>query len=253
MAGSKQGVKLNTDTGFLKLVAMITMLIDHIGVVLYPNMNILRIIGRISFPIYAYCIAVGCIYTRNALKYALRVLVLAIISQPIYVIALKHVSPSMNALMAGQVTFLKVLQWYGLSMRSANILFTLLLGILLIWSIREKRYIITGALVLLVWQCSSYISYQWRGVALMLIFYAFIDQPLSSFFWAAGFMIWWGATTGSSVVILGWRFALQIYAVLALVLIYIPTNTKIKLPKWIFYLFYPLHMLALYGWALYIK
>ena len=52
----------------LKIIGAITMLIDHMGVVLFPGIAILRIIGRISFPIFAFMIAEGCRYTKNKLK-----------------------------------------------------------------------------------------------------------------------------------------------------------------------------------------
>ena len=53
----------------LKLIALITMIIDHIGAVLFPEIRLLRIIGRIAFPIYAYLIGEGCIYSKNKLQY----------------------------------------------------------------------------------------------------------------------------------------------------------------------------------------
>ena len=83
---NKKGVTGST----LKLIAIITMTIDHVGAVIFPDYQILRIIGRIAFPIFAYCIAVGCIYTKNIGKYALRVLLMAILIQPLYVTAMNH-------------------------------------------------------------------------------------------------------------------------------------------------------------------
>ena len=55
----------------LKLIAMITMTIDHVGMVIFPGVMILRIIGRLAFPIYAFMIAEGCRYTRNRRRYFL--------------------------------------------------------------------------------------------------------------------------------------------------------------------------------------
>ena len=49
----------------LKLIALITMTIDHVGMMLLPQLRILRAIGRIAFPIFAYMIAEGCRHTRN--------------------------------------------------------------------------------------------------------------------------------------------------------------------------------------------
>ena len=92
-----QKVDLNTDTNLLKIIAMVTMLIDHCGKMLFPQYRIMRVIGRIAFPIYAYCIAAGCVYTRNPLRYFKRIVLLALISQPFYAVALAHTNQAMYA------------------------------------------------------------------------------------------------------------------------------------------------------------
>ena len=61
-------------TNHLKLIAALTMLADHIGIILFPDIIILRIIGRISFPLYAFLIGEGCRYTKNKIKYFLNIL-----------------------------------------------------------------------------------------------------------------------------------------------------------------------------------
>ena len=53
----------------LKLIALITMTIDHVGAYLLPQFTILRIIGRLSMPIYAFLIAEGCRHTHDRRKY----------------------------------------------------------------------------------------------------------------------------------------------------------------------------------------
>lgn len=70
----------------LKLIAAITMLIDHTGLILFPNQMIFRVIGRLAFPIYAYCIAEGFRYTRNRFKYFLRIFLLGLFCQIVYTI-----------------------------------------------------------------------------------------------------------------------------------------------------------------------
>ena len=57
----------------LKIIAAISMLIDHIGLIFCPQITLLRILGRMAFPIFAFMIAEGCRYTRSKLKYFLSV------------------------------------------------------------------------------------------------------------------------------------------------------------------------------------
>lgn len=68
----------------LKLIAAVSMLFDHIGVILLPEVALLRIIGRLAFPIYAFMIAEGCAKTRNRLRYFLAVFSLGAACQVVY-------------------------------------------------------------------------------------------------------------------------------------------------------------------------
>lgn len=70
----------------LKLIAAITMFIDHMGLILFPDVMIFRVIGRLAFPIYAYCIAEGFRFTRNRGKYFLRIFLLGTACQIVYTI-----------------------------------------------------------------------------------------------------------------------------------------------------------------------
>ena len=49
----------------LKIIAAISMVIDHVGLMFFPTLKILRIIGRLAYPIFAFMIAEGCYYTKN--------------------------------------------------------------------------------------------------------------------------------------------------------------------------------------------
>ena len=64
------------NTGSLKLVAVLSMTIDHIGAALLPQYLFLRVIGRLAFPIYCYMIVNGLFYTKNCLRYFGRLLTL---------------------------------------------------------------------------------------------------------------------------------------------------------------------------------
>lgn len=76
----------------LKLIALITMTIDHVGMLLLPRVRILRAIGRIAFPIFAYMIAEGCQHTRNRRKYLLSMVFLAAVCQVVYFFAMGSLS-----------------------------------------------------------------------------------------------------------------------------------------------------------------
>ena len=106
----------NENTGLLKVIAILCMIADHIGAKFFPTIVELRVIGRIAFPLFAWCLCVGAVHTRNVWKYALRILLVGILSQPFYMQALDH-------------------KWYQL-----NVFATLLLGLLAIAGIREKRW-----------------------------------------------------------------------------------------------------------------
>ena len=53
----------------LKIIAMVSMVLDHVGLLFFSDMIIFRVLGRIAFPIFAYMIAEGCRYTKNRAKY----------------------------------------------------------------------------------------------------------------------------------------------------------------------------------------
>lgn len=71
----------------LKILAMVFMTCDHVGLQLLPQWEFLRVLGRLSLPIYAYMIAEGCRYTHDRRKYLLRLANLGILCQIVYFLA----------------------------------------------------------------------------------------------------------------------------------------------------------------------
>ncbi|MBQ7432202.1 MAG: hypothetical protein IJV50_01840 [Lachnospiraceae bacterium] len=69
------------NTTRLKALAVVCMLIDHMGDVLFPHLIWMRIIGRLAFPIYCFVLSEGAVYTKNWLAYAGRLLLLALVSE----------------------------------------------------------------------------------------------------------------------------------------------------------------------------
>jgi hypothetical protein len=71
----------------LKIIAIVTMVIDHVGNILYPDLLFLQMIGRLSFPLFAYLIMLGVESTKKPRKYMATLLSFAVISQIPYFLA----------------------------------------------------------------------------------------------------------------------------------------------------------------------
>lgn len=65
----------------LKIIAAVSMLIDHIGDLFFPGVFWMRAVGRIAMPVFAFCVAEGCRYTKHRGKYLLRLFLFALISE----------------------------------------------------------------------------------------------------------------------------------------------------------------------------
>lgn len=72
----------------LKLLALLSMTLDHIGLQLLPRLEILRILGRLALPIFAYMIAEGCRYTRSRRRYLATMAAMALVCQGVYFFAM---------------------------------------------------------------------------------------------------------------------------------------------------------------------
>ena len=237
-------VSLNRDTNLLKILAMLAMLCDHAGKMLFSQYPVMRIIGRLAFPIYAYCIAAGCVYTRNPLNYLKRIVLLALISQPIYAVAMGHEVSAMYAVSFSEHPVQAVWNFYINSWNHPNILVSLAFGLMLLWALRERQIVLGLGVFLLVWMIQGKLDYGIRGIVLMLLFYVFCTKRWISLPVVLAFMVWWGLQ-GRGYSCFGISFGIQMFAVLALVFIYVRTNSRLRLPKWLFYAFYPAHLILI--------
>lgn len=225
---TKARIQANLDTNFLKLIAIICMTFDHVGKVFFPDVLIFQIIGRIAFPIFAYCIVVGCLYTKDLKKYIFRLSMFAIISQPFYILA--HY-PHLN----------DFIEQFG----TLNIFFTLIIGVIAVASLKHKKWIVFAATILIVSVFNF--DYGINGIMLMLIFYIFRNKPIYSILFGTALLaspFLYESTEG--INIFGRIFDIQGFSVLALIFIYSKTDFKPKINKYFFYAYYPLHLFAIY-------
>ncbi len=229
----------NKDNGLIKIIAFVTMLIDHIGYIFFPGYIIFRIIGRIAFPLFSYCLVIGFIYTKDVKKYALRIFLFAIFTQPFYTLLF---FPDFVSEIKYPESFLSAQFWAENFM--LNVGFTLLLGLLALYGIKKRKYFITATAVFL--GVFGNFEYGIYGILLILVMYMFIGNSKEKFGIAVGIFLTLGFITENFITENGISFHPQGFAVLALPFMLFETNSNIKIPRLINYGFYPLHIAALY-------
>lgn len=216
----------------LKWIALITMLIDHTGASVLEKIPqfstvdwvfrvdmILRFIGRIAFPIYCFLLVEGFYMTRNRKKYALNLFVFALISEIPF-----------------EVSFMG-----GLNIGFHNVYWTLLLGMLLMMTLEElkvrklKRFCLLALLALAVFAITAqlvYTDYAAIGVMLIFILYQTRDDRKKQ------------------SLLGGVAMCYEITAPVSFVLTYCYNGQrktrKNPWTKYLFYAFYPIHLLVLY-------
>jgi len=232
----------NTATTWLKIIALVFMFIDHAGKMCFPNIPEMRILGRIAFPIYAWCMIVGFHYTRSVPKYLLRILITGLVSQPLYMLALNHT-------------------W-----KQPNIFLTLFLGLCALWGIREKKYLsqIWAPAAAMAAAILASADYGWRGVLLFIMLYAVQESRPGIAAVMVSYFLFWGSSYSITKSLFGLPInmdalpavlsqplsaflRMETYALLALPFILIPFKKDLKLPRWVGYALYPAHLAALYA------
>ena len=228
MSTNQKRTSTNHDTGLLGILACAFMVVDHIGVVFFPASTWMRVVGRIALPLFAWGIAIGATHTRSFEKYALRLFITMVISQPLFMYGLNH------------------------SFSQLNIFATLLLGLIGIWGIKEKKEWMT-ILALLCTQTTWFtMDYGIRGVFCVMLLWAVHDKPLWLTICFPAYCVYWGMTSRVIWVIPFLPEALQLIklqtmAVLALPLMLIPRAKRTKTPRLVMYAFYPVHLAVLWG------
>lgn len=211
----------------LKMIAIITMLIDHIGAVLIPSNTtaylIFRSIGRLAFPIFAFLIVEGFYHTRDVKKYLTRLGIFALVSEIPFDLA-----------------------FYGdFYMGHQNIFFTLFLGLLLIMVMKDierrfpKNLITSNAINTLLVISFCIIAfllktdYNFLGILLITAFYLFRGSKMLL---VLSILLIFGTPIGD----------ISILATLSMVFISLYNGKKGKGMKYFFYVFYPAHLLILF-------
>lgn len=196
----------------LKIIALISMTIDHIGVQIYPQFIILRIIGRLAFPIFAYMIAEGCAHTKNRKKYLLTICLTAFLCQIVYYFAERSLDQC--------------------------ILVTFSLSIMLIYITDRKNTILSLLALTACFYVTQVVNidYGFFGIILPLLIYIGKTSAQKLMLLATGL-----------VLVSLTNFSIQWYSLLSIPLIALYNGQRGNFRmKNFFYIYYPLHLVIIY-------
>lgn len=228
----------------LKLIACLTMLIDHVGATVIlelfgttPSLGLywlywaMRIVGRMAFPIYCFLLAEGAHYTHSPRKYALRLFVGALLSE----------LPFDTAFFGG---------WTG---EYQSVMITLLLDFFALEVMKKCRNPFLKVLAVVPfalaaeWLNTDYGGY---GVALMALFGLTREMPHRGWLQLAGMALICWAMDSAAVTIGGIRVSVELFALASLIPIALYSGRKATSSRAVqigFYLFYPVHLSILAG------
>ena len=215
----------------LKVIGIVSMTIDHIGYFLFPQMTVLRMIGRLAYPIFAYMIAEGCRYTRNKVRYFCTMFAIACVCS--------------------------AAAYFAERSRYQSIFTTFSCAMLLIFALDAAAKTIEGARKIL-WEVSAallvflYFSvFQLRIIPGLETDYGFLGIITPVF-------VWLGRSKAEKLLGLALGLSLlsaelgavQFCSLAAVALLYFYNGERgNRSLKWAFYVYYPLHIAALYGIA----
>ena len=225
----------------LKLFACVTMLCDHVGhAIVYPMTQesalmaevylLLRIIGRLAFPIYCFLLWEGFCHTHSRVRYALRLAAGALLAELPY-----------DLMVSG--TF---------SWENQSVMVTLLLGfaaLMVMEQIGNPGWKAVSAIPFALAATWARCDYGWVGILLIALFALSRAYSNRNFIRGAGMLLLFHQMPGS--VLMFGQLAIPVQALGALSMLFIANydgrkQTQSKVVQLGFYLFYPVHMLVLW-------
>lgn len=220
----------------VKLIACLTMLIDHIGLFFYPNVILLRWIGRLSFPLFVFLLVEGFEHTRSRRKYFWRLAGFALISEIPFDLAFYN-DPAQ--LIKGKVHF---------EFSEQNVIVLLALGFLMMSLFAMTEDCIHNQAI--VWLING----GWLSVFMYLGYrlqpnyeaYGIAAIALCYLIKRFGLPLWMEPVAIGFSLMCNPAWPTEALAVADAPIIYCYNGQKgVKINKYLFYFFYPVHLLAI--------
>lgn len=238
-------------TNILKIIACVSMFCDHMGLLIFPSVTFLRIIGRLAYPLFAFALAEGCHYTKNRLKHFLLIFGMAVIIQLVYILAMKDYS--LSIFMAFSISVILIYLYDYIEKMTVKIINSeetkvkdIIIWVLVILSFLT---IITGTFLFDTFTPYLAPSFGYQGVLIPVIVYIVIK--LTNRKLLIGVIAMAVLIIVSAILRKEYYNLFQLLAV-PLLLMYNDTRGKYNL-KYFFYIFYPLHILLLYVISIIVK
>lgn len=211
----------------LKFIALIAMTTDHVGSFLFPDITVLRIIGRIAYPIFAFMIAEGCFYTKHKYRYFFEVLGIGALCQIVYFVVFHSLYMNVMIVFAFSILIIFTIQ-KARETRSSGfaILAASLIGLAYFLSVN-----------LPVWVKGLEFDYGFVGIVLPVVIYMLPDFKMKIFVFIGGLI----------VLAISLDSNIQFWALLSipLLILYNGKRGKLKI-KHFFYIYYPAHMVVIW-------
>lgn len=216
----------------LKMLALVSMTLDHIGKILLPQILILQILGRLAFPIFAYLIAESCHFTRSLRRYWLRMTAVGLVCQLVLYISQRSLYQCILITFAGSVCIIAAVRradaQTNLPRRRGYTAAAVALTALAAW--------LSEGLPILLPNTNYSIDYGFLGILLPVLIYLG-RTPRQKWLLAAG------GLTALAIQYGG----IQWWAPAALVPLALYNGRRGKYrAKYFFYLYYPLHLALLW-------
>ena len=220
----------------LKMIAIITMVIDHVGAVLFPMNMMFRYIGRISFPLFVFLLVEGSIHTRKIRKYELRMFLFALISEIPFDLAFSNEIVDIH---------------------SQNVFWTLTIGLVMLDLIQNGASYVKshkGKKMQLAWIEGQPIPTIWQFVVVAIC--GCVAEALQTDYGMGGILLIYFMWLGRknivlqigmfAVISISFFGSVELPGVIAFLPIFLYNGKKGPSAKYVFYAFYPVHLFILY-------
>jgi hypothetical protein len=217
----------------IKLMALVSMTLDHVGLYLLGNYLPLRIVGRLAFPLFAYMIAEGARYTRSRGSYLLTIFALGMLCQVVLFLALGSLYQCILITFSLSILLIYLCDWARERWEQPKARVAVLAGLLGAGLICKVLPILLPGFA---------VDYGYWGVLLPVVI------SLGKQHWGR-----LGLTALGLVLVCYDLGGVQWFSLLALIPLALYSGKRGRLPlKYFFYLYYPLHLLVirLIAWVL---